>query len=265
MKYANENIIIHKIFYGNEDNLKKAKNIEETINFKNDYVKARKWGEENWEKWTKKIKLQEKKAFSTYTYRSKELNAYLWKYSEPLKKKPDNMSEEEWKKCQEYNKIIDHLDHALNESKTNNTLIVYRRITEENLFTIFPEPPNELPESLKLRKNGRIDEELLNKILNSYIETEYQYKDYGFISTALSQDPTPTFADRPILLKIEVPKGSNVGYLSKELTNHPDQLEMLLPRGKYYKYQKARRIITNGKETLAIDMKLINEELKLVL
>ncbi|WP_242318978.1 ADP-ribosyltransferase [Bacillus cereus group sp. BfR-BA-01349] len=188
----------------------------EILQFKGDVAEAENWGIQTFAKWKTNLTVSEKDIVSKYTRSLYDpINEYLRENNGILGRNT------------KLDKQITLLDAALKKSSIPQTLLVYRRVTEQQ----FGKDYNWLRES----------DETLNKEKVLELEGQFKgktFKQDSYMSTSLVQDPNSSFGNRQsILLEITLPIGTHGAYIA-EMSKYPDQLELLINRGYTFKYNK---------------------------
>lgn len=212
------------------------------INFGENKVEAKEWGETKYEVWRKQLLTTEEiEAVKNYTSSAyTEINGYLRTASGKLKSS---------KQYTELNKTILEIDKALKKGRTSESIIVYRRVSERVLGLNEMElRDKEDPNKIIKEKFPAISEKLLGKT-----KTEY-----GYLSTSLAKDPSLSFSGLPILMQITLPPGTKAAYLGP-LSHFPSEMEMLVARGTTYKIVGTSIIVLAGREYIKIEAKVINK------
>ncbi|MED2778109.1 ADP-ribosyltransferase, partial [Bacillus thuringiensis] len=224
---------------------------EKALDFKNDVEKARKWGEDYYQRWKPELSQEEIQLIEKYTGGGyNEINAYLsdlkkWEveYGKGSKDKQNLQKTNIQKK-------IEGIDAAINKTSVPDAMFVYRRVSEWQFGR----------EAGDLRKNT--DNTLNATILEEIIKTfsGQTFKQEGYMSTSLAKDPDKSFSGNRynILLVVHIPKGTHAAYVAN-MTKYPEQLELLLQRGYTFKYDKFS-VIKDEKfqESLRVDISLYN-------
>ncbi|EJW20255.1 ADP-ribosyltransferase [Paenibacillus alvei] len=201
------------------------------IDFRIDTVKAKKWGEKKYSRWKSALTENEKGQITDYTKNANPINSYLRENNGNLGANP-NMDEK-----------IELLDKALNKSKLNDTITVYRG-TDGIIFG------EEFQTTLM--KGNKVNEEVARKIKGQFEGT--MLLERGYLSTSIVLGNN--FLARNVLIELKVPKGESAGYVDP-ISYFPGQLEMLLPRNTQYYIDNIRTIVNGGSQRLKVEARII--------
>ncbi|EJR90576.1 hypothetical protein IKE_05963 [Bacillus cereus VD196] len=223
------------------------------LDFTDNKEAARKWGEKEYGDWKKnKLTAEERTAMENYTGSGyAAINEYLGKTNGELIEKQEELPEGyQLSDAKKLNKKIMKLDSALDKARLTETIMVYRRVSEQQ-FSM---------EASKLRPAGstRIDPEKAENLSLEF--TGKSFDQYNFMSTSIAKDPHKSYGPQryAILMKIKLPKGTHAAYVA-DISKYPDQLELLVKRGYTFKYDKFSIINDHGWESLQVDVSLIKK------
>ncbi|OQR57297.1 ADP-ribosyltransferase [Bacillus sp. CDB3] len=118
---------------------------------------------------------------------------------------------------------IKNMDDGFKHARVPDDIYVYRRATERDFSFQY-----------SLRNGyGQIDSASFNAFKNTFLIGQAK-QDRGYMSTTIFKDASPAFKDRPILMKLKIPRGFRGVYLDT-LTAFPGEMELLLQRSSGYK------------------------------
>lgn len=205
-----------------------------------DSKKAEIWGRKYYAKWARDLTITEEKSLTNYTTEKGYLiNKYLRKNNGEIGKN------------ELLDRDINNIDRALKKAKTTEMVKVYRRIGE-NAFGMEPD---------SLRDKNKIKIEKAREFAEKFIDTTR--KDQGYLSTTLvsglsqeTKNKSPEIVLMPILLELNVPKGTRAAYIN-DLSHKPWEQELLINRGASYKIHGMSIIVEDGRERLKIRADLI--------
>ncbi|MDA2118442.1 ADP-ribosyltransferase [Bacillus cereus group sp. MYBK59-1] len=213
--------------------------IDGLIEFEGENKAANDWGEDKYKEWHNLLSSEEEEELKKYTDENYiKLNKYL-------RSTKGNLSNELLKESE--NKSINMIDRALKKTKTGTPIMVYRRVTGIELGVQFED--GSLYDVQEGNKINREKFSFLSKKLKGMIKTEY-----GYLSTSLSNIFGPEHSKRPIIIKIELPEGTNAAYLGS-LSKWPEENEMLVARGFIYKVEGISIVVDKGKEYIQLNAK----------
>lgn len=204
--------------------------INNPLDFVHDRERAHEWGAESYGSWLRELPLTEQRAIDQYSggeYRA--INNYLRFYEGNLG--ADGVLDPK----------IQLIDRALRKARTPEAIAVYRRVGE----TAFGLEAN------SLRVGSMIDQEKAREFAETFINTTRT--EHAYVSTSLVKQPVNVF---PILLHITVPQGSHGAYI-ESISQHPEEMELLLARGYSYRIDGISIITEEGRQSLKVSAKLI--------
>lgn len=123
----------------------------------------------------------------------------LWDYSLNAYTQINNCLRGKAKLTEENINYIKNIDSAMDKYTTDKKLVVYRGISSDKLFE--------------------------NHKVGSIIEEN------GFLSGSFQKETAEYFAEEGILLRIEIPKGTKMIPMEKEISGYDEELELLFERG----------------------------------
>lgn len=232
------------------------------IDFKNDHVKANKWGKEYFDDIFDNLSDNEKTRLDfvkEYTgSSSKYINQYLIKtegqlilpeeailYGVPkyiLDKFPIDI----------LNKKIQGIDLAINHFRLRDTVLVYRWVSEINFgykLGQLRDDGNKINFDLFLKLKSRLDGKTI--VYHNYISTSliqhYPGSDYNA-------------GNHPILFKIIAPKETHAIY-TRNLSRHDEsEIELLIRRNILLKINGMKITTNYGDEIIEINLEIVNKE-----
>ncbi|MGG0397441.1 ADP-ribosyltransferase, partial [Bacillus toyonensis] len=140
---------------------------------------------------------------------------------------------------------IQQMDLAFSRVRLYEDMIVYRRASESAFGY----------QEGTLVNEGVIDMEQFEMFKNRF-QGKYK-KDPTYISTSIVKDVAEGFSNRPILLKIHVPKGVPAMYLDP-LTHFSGEMELLLPRNRTYKVKTISPVTEEDREYVMLDVEILD-------
>lgn len=197
----------------------------DVIDFHEDIDKAKNWGKNFNHLQEQKMNREDHRAFNIFSMHWRQINDYLRTEKGVLIKDLEILKQKNYDV--KINEKIAAFDQTLDKLSIGHTLQVYRRV-DGSFFGI--EKP--------LRKNKEIDTALAHEIQNNYQnKTKIEH---GYISTSLSKHASGSYFNAeqfPILIKIKLPPDTKAIYIS-EISDHTEELELLLKRGYKLRYQQ---------------------------
>ncbi|OQR54861.1 ADP ribosyltransferase [Bacillus sp. CDB3] len=153
-------------------------------------------------------------------------------------------------------KSIKQIDRAFSRVRLHDDMIVYRRVSE----SAFGLPENslvklDLQEDDPVNSTSKINMESFEFFKNRF-QGKYK-KDPAYMSTSIVKDAAEAFSERPILMKIHVPKGVPAIYVDP-LSSFPGEMELLLPRNRTYKVTNISPVIEKDKEYIMVDVEILD-------
>lgn len=215
------------------------------FDFDENAVEAKKWGKSLNEEQEKSLNRDDHRAFNIFNTNWHKVNLYLREEKGQIITDKKILLQKGYP--EKINEIITSFDYVLDKLPFKKNLYVYRRVNE-NFFGL----------NMNLRNNNQIDIDLSKQIINQY--QNKIFKQYGYTSTSLSRNLQQSFFNKsmfPILMKIKITPNIKAIYLG-EISDHPEELELLLKRGYNFKYEKFSIINEQGHQTLKVDVSVEN-------
>ncbi|MFU0252202.1 ADP-ribosyltransferase [Spiroplasma sp. Moj] len=230
--------------------------------YKDRHEEARNGGRQLYNDWENKLTKNEKKEFKEYLEQYtgsnyEPINEYLRKTNGKIYHDIEAIPAELKFTKNDLKKVNDKilkLDKSFQKAKTNEKLVVFRRVSGYQFSDHY----------LNLRDaNNKINRDLFTQIRQDY--TGKKFTQHSFLSTSLSKDPNKSYSGEcyPILLRISLPKGTKAIYVD-EISKYYGQNELLLNRGYTFRYHNFLIVKdkTTGKESIKVEISLAQEDKK---
>ncbi|MCU5573074.1 hypothetical protein OCA42_24840, partial [Bacillus cereus] len=217
--------------------------VNDIHDFEKNKEEAKKWAEERYSDWQERLLTRLEKEEIIDFVNNKEDAQQLNKYLEDTR---GNLPE-----TSEYRENIERLDKGLKRVKTEQTMFVYQRVSEQYFGY---EVGSFREDSIK------IDQIKFDEFKEKFIQNQSVLKENGYMEASLS-GVSPNLAKEPcIYMRLKVPKGTHGGYTGNLQGTEGETHDFLLDRGYGIQFTDAKIITEKGKQYIKIEAELLTKE-----